>query len=74
MVLLEGVTLTKTEDSTRDWSIGVIGLTMLLFGTMWIWGIGIWKGMECFRRGLMGYPSRNMEDFVAESNLNCAVP
>ena len=28
--------------------------------------------MECFKWGLMGYPRRNMEDFVAMSDLNCA--
>ena len=28
--------------------------------------------MECFKWDLMGYPSRNMEDFVTESDLNCA--
>jgi hypothetical protein len=28
--------------------------------------------MECFKWGLMSHPSRNMENFVAESNLNCA--
>jgi hypothetical protein len=27
--------------------------------------------MECFKWGLMGHPTRNMEDFVAGSNLNC---
>ena len=27
--------------------------------------------MECFKWGLMGHPSRNMEDFVAGNNLNC---
>ena len=27
--------------------------------------------MECFKWGLMGHPSRNMEDFVAGYNLNC---
>ena len=27
--------------------------------------------MECFKWGLMGHPSRNMEVFVAGSNLNC---
>ena len=27
--------------------------------------------MECVKWGLMGHPSRNMEDFVAGSNLNC---
>jgi hypothetical protein len=30
-----------------------------------------WKAVECFKWGLMGYPSRNMEDFVAESDLKC---
>ena len=44
---------------------------MLLFGRMWILGLWIWKAVECFKRGLMGHPSRNMEDFVAGSNLNC---
>jgi hypothetical protein len=50
----------------------VIGLTKLLFGRMWIWGLWIWNAVECFKWGLMGYSSRNMEDFVAESDLNCA--
>jgi hypothetical protein len=27
--------------------------------------------VEGFKWGLMGHPSRNMEDFVAGSNLNC---
>jgi hypothetical protein len=31
-----------------------------------------WKVLECFKWGLMGHPSRNKEDFVAKSNLNCA--
>jgi hypothetical protein len=31
--------LTKTEEGgTRDWGFAVIGLTVLLFGGMWIWG------------------------------------
>jgi hypothetical protein len=30
------------------------------------------KVVECFKWGLMGHTSRNMEDFVAESNLYCA--
>jgi hypothetical protein len=46
----------------------VIGLTMLLFERMWIWGLWIWKAVEW---GLVGHPSRNMEDLVAGSNLNC---
>jgi hypothetical protein len=28
--------------------------------------------MECFKWGLMSHVSRNMEDFVAVSDLNCA--
>jgi hypothetical protein len=64
-------TLTKTEVGTRDWGIAVIGLTMLLFERMWVLGLWIWKAVECFKWALMGHPSRNMEDFVAGSNLNC---
>jgi hypothetical protein len=26
----------------------------------------------CFKWGLIGHPCNNMEDFVAESDLNCA--
>jgi hypothetical protein len=44
---------------------------MFLFERMWILGLCIWKAMECFKWGLMGHPSRNMEDFVAGSDLNC---
>ena len=28
--------------------------------------------MECFKWGLIGHPSKSMEDFVAESDLNCS--
>ena len=28
--------------------------------------------VECFKWGLMGHPGRNMESFVAESDLNCS--
>jgi len=45
---------------------------MLLFERMWILGLWNWKAMECFNWGLMGHASRNMKDFVAESDLNCA--
>jgi hypothetical protein len=45
---------------------------MLLFGRMWILGLWIWKAVECFNWGLMGHTSRNTEDFVAESDFNCA--
>jgi hypothetical protein len=44
---------------------------MLLFGRMWNFGLRIWNSVECFKWGLIGHPSRNMEDFVAVSNLNC---
>jgi hypothetical protein len=49
-----------------------MGLTLLLFGRIWIWAVWIWKAMEYFKWGLIGYPSRNMEDFVTESDLNSA--
>ena len=65
-------TLTKTETGTRDWDIAVIGLTIVLFGRMWIWGLWTWEAVECFKWGLMNHSSRSMGDFVAESNLNCA--
>jgi hypothetical protein len=42
-------TLTKTEVGTRDCSISVIDLTMLLFAGMRIWGL--WKAVECFMLG-----------------------
>jgi hypothetical protein len=38
---------------------------------MWIQVLWSWKAMECFKYGSMGYPSRNTEDFVAVSDLNC---
>jgi hypothetical protein len=63
-------TLTKTEVGTSDWGIAVIDLTMLLFERMSIFGLWIWNAVECFKLGLMGHPSRNMEDIVAGSNLN----
>ena len=44
---------------------------MLLFERMWILVLWSWNTVECFKWGLMGHPSRNMEDFVAGSNLNC---
>ena len=64
-------TLTKTETSTRDRGIALIGLTMLLFERMWTLGFWIWKAVECFKWGLMGHPSRNMEDSGAEDDLSC---
>ena len=32
----------------------------------------IWEAVECFKWGLVGYPSRNMEYFVTENDLNFA--
>jgi len=49
----------------------VIGLSILLLGRMWILRLWIWKSVEGFKCGLMGYLRRNMEDFVTESDLNC---
>ena len=34
--------------------------------------MGLWKAVERFKLGLMGYHSRNTEDFVTEYDLNCA--
>ena len=45
---------------------------MLLFGRKWVLGLWIWKAVERFKWGLMGYLSRNAEVFVIESDLNCA--
>jgi hypothetical protein len=44
---------------------------MLLFGKMWIWRLWIWTVMECFKWSIMRYTSRNKEDFVTVSYLNC---
>ena len=41
-------TLTKTEVGTRNWGIAVIGLSMLLFGRMWILGLCVWKSHGMF--------------------------
>jgi hypothetical protein len=61
----------KTDFGTRYLGIAVVGLTMLLFGRIWIWGHWKWKAVKCIKWGLMDYPSKNMEDFIAEGNLNC---
>jgi hypothetical protein len=34
------------------------------------WGVWIWKAVECFKLGLMGYLSRSIEVIGAESDLN----
>jgi hypothetical protein len=38
-------TLMETEVGTKDKGITVIGLTMHLFGRMWILGLWIWKAV-----------------------------
>ena len=64
------VSVHSSKTLTNKLGIAVIGLTVLLFGRMRILGLRIWKAVEFFKWGLMGYPSRNMEDFVTESDLN----
>jgi hypothetical protein len=55
----------------QEWDIAVVGLNhAFICRNVDFWG-GLWKAVECFKRGLKGYPSRNMEDFVAEYDLNC---
>jgi hypothetical protein len=49
----------------------MIGLITVLFRREWILGLWIWRAMECFKWGLMGHPSRNMEDGGFENDLNC---
>jgi hypothetical protein len=48
MVSLHSNENPKTKVGTRDWDIAVLGLTILLFGRMWISGLWIWKAVECF--------------------------
>jgi hypothetical protein len=36
------------------------------------WDFGFRKQWNALNGGVMGHPNRNIEDFVAESNLNCA--
>jgi hypothetical protein len=45
---------------------------MLLFRRMCILGHCIWKVAGCFKWGLMDHPSRNIEEFIVENNVNCA--
>jgi hypothetical protein len=47
---------------------------MLIFREMWILGLCIWKSAECFKWGLVGHPSRDMEGFVAEGDLSYGKP
>jgi hypothetical protein len=58
-------TLKKREVGARDLGIAVIGLIMLLFGRM-----SISIAVEHVKWSLMGYPNKNIEDIVANSDLN----
>ena len=49
--------------------IDFLGLTLLLFRRMWIWGI--WEAIECFKWVFKNYTSKIMEASVDESDLNC---
>jgi hypothetical protein len=53
----------------------VLGLTMLFVGEM-CKTLGVWTRnmVECFSQGLMGHPSRDMEDSSAEDNVDDADP
>jgi hypothetical protein len=62
-------TLAKIEFGTGDQGIAVIDLTMLLFGGMWI--LGLWKAVKYFKWGIMGHPTRNIEDIGAKGVFNC---
>lgn len=46
----------------------LVGLTMLLLGRMWIWGLWI---MECFKWGFLMLSNGNMEDRGSEGDLKC---
>jgi hypothetical protein len=65
-------TLSKTEVGTSIWVITVIVLTLLLLERMCILALWIWKAVESFEWGIIGYFSRNMEEFVTKSDLNCS--
>ena len=61
----------KTEIVTRVLGIAVMGLTIFLFRGMLIWGLWIWKVVvECTKFGLIGHPSRNMDDICGGCDLN----
>ena len=64
----------KIEVGTSNWNIAVIGLTMLFFWKNMDFGTLDLQSLECFNLGLMGHPSRNMEDSGAEGHLNCVGP
>lgn len=66
-------TMTKTEVSTREQGIAVMGWTRLVVGGIWTLGLWIRKEVECFKWGLMSHTHRIIKD-NAESNLNDGDP
>jgi hypothetical protein len=62
-------TLTKDRSWYKEWGIAVLGFCWEEYG---FGDFGFGQVVECFKLGLVSYPSRNMEDFVAASNFNCA--
>ena len=65
-------TLIKTKVGSRDWSIAVIGLTMVLFGVTWALEDWVTRLLECIKCSLMDHTSRSTEDSGAECDvLNC---
>ena len=49
----------------------MIGLTMFLFGGMWIFELQMRKTVECFKWDLMHHLNRSMEDIGAGGDLKC---
>lgn len=73
------VSLHSKEQKDRSWyqelGIAVMGLTTLFVGEMWT-TLEVWTRnmVERFNQGLMGHPSRGMEDSIAEDNVDYAGP
>lgn len=58
-----------TKVGTRDWSIVVTGLIMLLFGEIWKYlKLFTEKLVECYKQGLMDV-NMDMEDSDAENSV-----
>ena len=62
--------VSKTDGLTRECCVDVIGLITLLFGGICL-NLSLWirKATECFKRRLMGHPSRSMKD-SAKGNMD----
>ena len=46
-------------------------LTLLMFGSMLNLELWVRKAVECFKSGLMGHISKNMDDSITEADLYC---